>query len=197
MHLLLDLLRPELNAIPTLLPPAKRHVMGHGGGHIYANAASLQALDHPEGAREVASEDAGLQAKLRVFCTPQHFLLAVEGAHALHRAEGLLAHDTAVVGRLEDDGRLDEVASASLCLPAGQELAASVARALQEGLDGLELLDVGLRATLRSGRQRVVVAGRVIALLAEGFHQGAAEGGDDAAVDVDSRSGDTCLARVE
>jgi len=155
------------------------------------DGAGLEALGDLLGVGDVLAPDTGTEAGLSVVGALDDLLLVGPGLGGHDGAEGLLSDDTAIVGRVVNDGGLNEV---TLALGGGVladgELVAVLLGVLEELLDLLVLHLVLDRAEQGAGLRVANLdgLGEVDHLLEELLV--------DALVDVDTLGGDADLAGV-
>ena len=187
----LDALSTPLATDTALLVATKDGLRGGLLEGVDENGAGLEALGDLLGVGDVLAPDTGTEAGLGVVGALDDLLLVGPGLGGHDGAEGLLSDDAAVVGRVVDDGRLDEEA---LALGGGVladgELVAVLLGVREELLDLLVLHLVLDGAEQRAGLGVTDLdgLGEVDHLLEELLV--------DALVDVDALGGDTDLARV-
>jgi hypothetical protein len=155
------------------------------------DGAGLEASGDLLGVLDVLAPDTGTETGVGVVGTLDDLLLVRPGLGGDNGAERLLGDDAAVVGRVVDDGRLDEEALLGRGgVLADGELVAVLLSVREEFLDLLVLHLVLDRAEEGAGFGVTDLDG-----LGEVDHLGE-ELGVDALVDVDTLGGDTDLARV-
>jgi hypothetical protein len=155
------------------------------------NGASFEASGDLLGVLDILAPDTGTKTGVGVVGTLNDLLLVRPGLGGNDGAERLLGDDAAVVGRVVDDGRLDEEA----LLSGGGVLADGELVAVLLGVRE-ELLDLlVLHLVLDGAEQGAGLGVADLDGLGEVDHLGE-ELGVDALVDVDTLGGDTDLARV-
>lgn len=155
------------------------------------DGAGLEALGDLLGVGDVLAPDTGTETGVGVVGALDDFLLIGPGLGGDDGAEGLLGDDAAVVGRVVDDGRLDEEALlGGWSLLANGELVALLTGVLEELLNLLVL-----HLVLHGAEEGAGVGVADLDGLGEGDHLGE-ELAVDALMDVDTLGGNADLAGV-
>ena len=107
---LLAPLAPE----PTLLVPAEKRLRRRLLERVDEDGPRLQPFPDALGARDVPAPYAGAEARVGAVRALDDFFFVGPGLGGDDGAEGLLGDDAGVVGRVVDDGWLDELGSGGL-----------------------------------------------------------------------------------
>ena len=92
--------------LPGVLDAAVGHLVGAEGRHLVdQDAAELEGSGRLQPSPDIAGEDAGLEAELRVVGEAQRLVEVRVAVDRRHRAEDLLAPDLGLVRRRAEQGR--------------------------------------------------------------------------------------------